>query len=191
MKKTILAVILFSLLGFAASADRLRVGLIGTVELDEKPDCETVVERFHAGENVLNGLYWEVIADHVGSGMTCSLDFDRHLSPIPEVDHQWTMDWVATWDDSTSTVKGHLRLVEVGSPANYAVYTISAVTDNTDWLELTVAAVDSNGSLADTDSVRLGFTRTGDKGDTGATGATGPTGPTGPVGIGLALALGG
>ena len=98
MKKTILMVILFSLIGFAASADRLRVGLIGTVELDEKPDCETVVERFHAGENVLNGLYWEVISDHVGSGMTCSLDFDRHLSPIPEVDHQWTMDWVATWD---------------------------------------------------------------------------------------------
>ena len=41
MKKTILAVILFSLLGFGVYADNVRFGLIGGVEFGEKPDCDS------------------------------------------------------------------------------------------------------------------------------------------------------
>jgi hypothetical protein len=98
MKKTILAVVLFCFLGFGVFADNVRVGLIGGVDFAEKPDCETVVEEFHSGDNVLKGFYWEVIPDHIGYGMTCNFLFDKQESLIPEVDYQWTMDWIATWD---------------------------------------------------------------------------------------------
>jgi hypothetical protein len=98
MNKKILAVILFCLLGFGVFADNVRFGLIGGVEFPEKPDYDTVVKEFHSGDNVLKGFYWEVVPDHIGYGMTCNFLFDRTESLIPEVDYQWTMDWIGTWD---------------------------------------------------------------------------------------------
>ena len=79
--------------------------------------------------------------------------------------------WIASWDDSTSTIKGQLRLVEPGTPANYAVFNITALTNNSGWVQLTVAHVDSNGTFGNTDPIRATFSRVGDKGDTGATGS--------------------
>jgi hypothetical protein len=84
--------------------------------------------------------------------------------------------WLKTFDDSTSTIKGWLRLVEPGTPANYAVFHVTALTDNSGWIQLAVTHVDSNGTFSDTDSIRLMFSRTGDKGDTGSTGSTGNVG---------------
>ena len=81
--------------------------------------------------------------------------------------------WITSWDDSTSTIKGQLRLVEPGTPANYAVFNITALTDNSGWVQLAVTHVDSNGTFGNTDSIRVTFSRVGDKGDTGSTGATG------------------
>jgi hypothetical protein len=98
MKKAIIAVILMTLLGIGAFADHVRMGLIGAVEFDAKPDYDTIVEEFHNGDNVLNGLYWEVVPDHMGYGMTCNWQFDREVSVIPEVDYQWYLDWIATFD---------------------------------------------------------------------------------------------
>ncbi len=98
MKKTIFVIILLSLLGFGAFAEHVRFGLIGGVEFAENPDYDDVIEQFRHGDNVLRGFYWEVIPDHLGYGMTCNLQFDRQVSPIPEVDYQWIMDWIATWD---------------------------------------------------------------------------------------------
>ena len=79
--------------------------------------------------------------------------------------------WIASWDDSTSTIKGQIRLVEPGTPANYAVFNITGLTNNSGWVQLTVAHVDSNGTFGNTDSIRVTFSRVGDKGDTGATGS--------------------
>ena len=79
--------------------------------------------------------------------------------------------WIASWDDSTSTIKGQLRLVEPGTPANYAVFNITALTNHSGWVQLTVAHVDSNGTFGNTDSIRVTFTRTGDLGSTGVTGS--------------------
>jgi hypothetical protein len=84
--------------------------------------------------------------------------------------------WIASWDDSTSTIKGWLRLVEPGTPANYAVFHITALTNNSGWVQLAVTHVDSNGTFGNGDSIRVMFSRTGDKGDTGSTGAQGPAG---------------
>ena len=86
-------------------------------------------------------------------------------------------DYLMTWDDSTSTLNGHLILVQEGTPANWAVFTVGAMTDNTDWVQCAVNYVDSGGSLFTNDvTVRCQFIRTGDKGDTGSTGSTGATG---------------
>lgn len=90
--------------------------------------------------------------------------------------------WITGWDDSTSTIKGQIRLVESGTPANYAVFNITGLTDNIGWVQLAVTHVDSNGTFSNTDSIRISYHRTGDKGDTGTTGATGATGPTGATG---------
>lgn len=86
-------------------------------------------------------------------------------------------DWLKGFDDSTSTIKGYVRLVEPGTPANYAVYNITGLTDSSGFIQLAVTHVDSQGTFGDTDSIRLSFVRTGDKGTTGDTGSTGSTGP--------------
>jgi len=79
--------------------------------------------------------------------------------------------WLKTFDDSSSTIKGWIRLVEPGTPANYAIFNVTAVADNSGWVQLTVAHVDSNGTFSNADSIRLFFSRTGDIGATGATGS--------------------
>ena len=79
--------------------------------------------------------------------------------------------WIASWDDSTSTIKGQIRLVEPGTPANYAVFNITGLTNNSGWVQLAVAHVDSNGTFGNTDSIRISFFRTGDLGATGVTGS--------------------
>ncbi len=77
--------------------------------------------------------------------------------------------FIATWADSTNTtVKGHLVIKKSGTPATFAVFTISAVTDNTTWLELTVSHVASNGAWSAADVAYLAYSRTGNKGADGA-----------------------
>ena len=103
--------------------------------------------------------------------------------------------YIATWDDSTSTIKGFLHIFEDQNPGNFAIFSVTGLTDNSGWTELAVSHIASNGTIDNTDLIRVQFKRTGDKGETGATGATGATGPTGPAGggasVGLVLALGG
>jgi len=84
--------------------------------------------------------------------------------------------WLKTWDDSTSTVKGWLRLVEPGTPANYAVFHVTGLTDSSGFIQLAVTHVDSNGTFGNGDSIRVMFSRSGDKGDTGSQGVQGETG---------------
>ena len=74
--------------------------------------------------------------------------------------------WIATWDDSTSPVKGTLKITKENSPTDFAIYNVTALTDNTGWSQLTVTHVDSNGSFTDADSLFIEFYRTGDAGTT-------------------------
>jgi hypothetical protein len=76
---------------------------------------------------------------------------------------------VITWDDSTSTNKGTLILKKNGTPATFAIFTISGtITDNTTWLQIPVTHVTSNGALSASDKLHTQFIRTGDKGEAGA-----------------------
>ena len=97
-------------------------------------------------------------------------------------------DYIITMDDSSSTLNGHLTIVQEGTPATFAIYTVGAVTDNTAWLQVALTHVDSNGTFTNGTKCRLQFVRTGDKGDTGSTGATGEVSEA--TAVALAIALG-
>lgn len=103
-------------------------------------------------------------------------------------DNPSVSDYLTTWDDSTSTVKGVLKIVDINAPETFIIANITGLTDNSGWVEVAVTVVASSGNFTDGDSLALSFTPKGDKGDTGAkgdtgdTGATGATGPQGPQG---------
>lgn len=56
-------------------------------------------------------------------------------------------DMIATWDNSSHTPKGILRIVQSGEV--FAVFNISAVTDHTTWLEIDVTLSVGSGTLVD------------------------------------------
>lgn len=90
--------------------------------------------------------------------------------------------FLATWDDSTSTIRGFISMRKDSDPSVFAIFSVTGtITDNGAWDTFTVAHIVSNGAFADNDPVKINFFRTGDKGDTGATGATGPEGQSGAL----------
>jgi hypothetical protein len=104
---------------------------------------------------------------------------------IDDTDQNGTdiQSFLRTIDDSTSTIKGHVRLSEQANAANFVLYTISSLTEQTSYFDVDIAYV--SGSVTNftnqTDMI-VTFARTGDKGDTGYTGSTGAQGPTGYTG---------
>ncbi len=171
--------------GTLADADAIsvhftRTGDVGTDGKDPFPtftfDSSTTMGDPGAGDFRLNNAT-------LASVTSMAIDATTSQTGNPDLS-----DYIATWDDSTSTIKGHLLIAKEAESANFAWYTISAVTDNTGWLQVTLTHVDSAGSFSNTDSCNVGFIRTGDKGDTGSTGSTGATGATGSVGGGIPMA---
>jgi hypothetical protein len=91
--------------------------------------------------------------------------------------------FLRTIDDSTSAIKGHFRMANKLNANDFALYTISAISEETDYFEVTVAYVDGSAtSFTNGEELIMTFARTGDKGDTGFTGSTGATGFTGSKG---------
>lgn len=85
--------------------------------------------------------------------------------------------FLATLDDSTSTIRGFLHVRHASNPAIFSIFTISGViTDNGTWDTFTVANVVKNGVLSQPDQVIINFIPKGDKGDTGAAGPPGAGG---------------
>jgi hypothetical protein len=91
-------------------------------------------------------------------------------------------NFIKTFDDSDSTIKGTLTITKSGAPQNIMVFQVTALNDQTTYARLTVTPIDSAGSFSASDSCLFVCARTGDKGSTGSTGATGATGPTGSTG---------
>lgn len=77
-------------------------------------------------------------------------------------------DFVATWDDSTNTVKGYVEVRKEGSGAVLGLYRVTSVTDNTTWLQLALTYVSGSGTFTAADSLYISPYRTGDKGTDGA-----------------------
>jgi hypothetical protein len=85
-------------------------------------------------------------------------------------------DVIAAWGASTSTNKGQIKITKSGTPATFALYNVTAaVTDNTGWLQITVAHVASNGTFTAADVCYMQHSRTGDLGATGAAGTVNST----------------
>ena len=76
---------------------------------------------------------------------------------------------IDTFDDSTSTVKGYIRLVKLNDPTKFLIFSVSALASPSGYRNVTVAHVAGSGTapFASNDSIILQFARTGDKGDTG------------------------
>lgn len=77
-------------------------------------------------------------------------------------------DFVATWDDSTNTVKGYVEVRKEGSGAALGLYRVTGVTDNTTWLQLALTYVSGSGTFTAADPLYISSYRTGDKGTDGA-----------------------
>ena len=93
-------------------------------------------------------------------------------------------DLIASIDDGTnSTHEGYIFIRKHGTPATFMAYNVTgAIVDNTGWLQIPVSHAASGGTLSDTDSLYISFSRTGNVGATGSTGSTGLTGDTGATG---------
>lgn len=96
----------------------------------------------------------------------------------------WT-DLLATFDDSTSTIKGFIMLQKASDATKWLLFSVSALASPSGYKNITVANVASSAAspFADADALLLKFQRNGDKGDTGATGAQGAAGADGADGI--------
>jgi len=91
-----------------------------------------------------------------------------------------------SWDDSTSTIKGFLHIVDTDDPTTYARFSITgSSTDASGYNKLAVTHLASNNTFSAGDTLSVHFTRQGDKGDTGSTGSTGSTGASGVAGIAM------
>lgn len=73
--------------------------------------------------------------------------------------------YITTWGDYGSTIKGHLRIVKIGTQATFALFNITALTDNSGWSQVTLTHLASNGSFADSDSVGVIYAAAGADGD--------------------------
>lgn len=78
---------------------------------------------------------------------------------------------LATWDDSTSTIRGRLLLQDPDTPTNFAIFDLTGTrTDNGLWDTFSITPVTSGGTLTNNLPLRAFFIPKGDKGDAGDAG---------------------
>lgn len=91
--------------------------------------------------------------------------------------------WIDSWDDSTSTLKGHLHFTEIGG-TGFMTFAVTAVTTQTGYREITVSPL--AGSVpANNSNWGVLFAPAGYKGDTGTTGSNGSNGTNGSDLVGI------
>jgi hypothetical protein len=84
-------------------------------------------------------------------------------------------DWtavLATFADSTNTIKAHIRLFKTSDTTKWLLFSVSAIASPSGYKNITVACVGYSAAspFSNGDSITLSFTRAGDKGATGAQG---------------------
>lgn len=102
----------------------------------------------------------------LGSVTALAIDAQTSDSGNPNI-----LGYLLTWDDSTSTIKGHLRVAKASAPTNFAIFAVTGLVNNTGWVQLNVAVVSSSGSFSNSDISYIEFFRNG---DAGAGDVTGP-----------------
>lgn len=76
---------------------------------------------------------------------------------------------LALFDDSTSTVKGFLRIVKLGDATDWLLFSVASMTSPSGYRNIVVTNIASSAAspFADGDDILIEFARTGDKGETG------------------------
>jgi hypothetical protein len=98
--------------------------------------------------------------------------------------------FLATIDDSTSPIKGHVKVTNKTDSGDFTLFTIiNTIIDGTGYYKVPVAYVSGGTLFSNNEVVTATFARTGDVGAVGATGAAGATGATGPTGSDASLTL--
>ena len=92
--------------------------------------------------------------------------------------------FLQTIDDSTSGIKGTIKVTDVTNPLNYAFFQIIGTHNENsgNYFTVPVAYVSGSLTLNNNDNTYLTFARVGDKGDTGAQGTQGVQGIEGQQG---------
>ena len=91
--------------------------------------------------------------------------------------------FLRTIDDSTSTVKGHVRISNKSNAEDFALFTISGTnSEQSGYFIVSVSYVSGSTSFSNGEDIIVTFARTGTKGDTGAQGTQGRQGTTGSQG---------
>jgi hypothetical protein len=92
--------------------------------------------------------------------------------------------FIRTIDDSTSPIKGHVKIYQTTRPENFAILAITgSIIDNTNFFSIPISYIDGLATDFSQDTpVVLTFARTGDIGPQGEVGPTGPQGVAGPTG---------
>ena len=74
-------------------------------------------------------------------------------------------DYIVTWDDPSHSPKSRLFVRKSGDADFFAIFNVTAVTDNTDWLQLTVTLNSTGGgTLSNGDTLYLANQPSGDDG---------------------------
>lgn len=76
------------------------------------------------------------------------------------------LNYILTWDDSSSPVKGVLILTNVGVPGSFCVFQINGpIVNNTTWVQIPVTFIGNTGGVGSpNDTYDIKFYRTGDSG---------------------------
>ena len=92
--------------------------------------------------------------------------------------------YLRTIDDSTSVIKGHFKVTDGANAANFVIYTIDTLTEESGYFKIDCTHLNGSvTSFTDDGDVRITFARTGDKGDPGIQGAQGTDGIQGADGL--------
>lgn len=86
---------------------------------------------------------------------------------------------IATFDDSTSTIKGRIDVVDPATPNKGGSFAVTGLSDNGTWVTLSVTYLSGSSVPSNAADVAVNYTPKGDKGDTGSQGLQGVVGATG------------
>jgi hypothetical protein len=92
MHKIAIVALVLALSCTVAFADtQVRFAIDSAVMINGKPTFGAIHDGFAERSNLMNGLHWEIIRDHIGFGGHALVRFDQQ--PVAAETYQWTMDW--------------------------------------------------------------------------------------------------
>lgn len=99
MKKSIIFLLMLLMSATMIFAEHFRMGSEGSIELMNRPKYDDIVKGFDNQANIIPGLYWEVLPDgRFGFGNTYLVKFNRVDSELEDLENEWYLDWIGSWD---------------------------------------------------------------------------------------------